>query len=76
MDKGYLKSFLKAAGIRALKTFCQAFVSAIGSTAVLGGVDWPVVMSTAALSALVSFVMSFAVGLPEVKLPELPEEDV
>lgn len=72
----YGKKFAKAIGIRAAKTFCQAMVGAIGSTAVLGGVDWKLALSTAVLSTLVSVLMSVSAGLPEVRMPELPEDDV
>lgn len=72
----YGKKFARAVGVRAVKTFCQALVGAIGSTAVLGGVDWKVAFSTAALSTLVSVLMSVSAGLPEVNMPDLPEDDV
>lgn len=67
------KIWLKAAGVRAVKTFAQATIAAIGTTAVLGGVDWITVMSIAGLSALLSILTSLA-GLPEV--PEEPIEEV
>lgn len=59
-------SFWKAALIRALRTFCQVAVSAIGTTALISEVDWLTVGSTAALSALLSILTSIATGLPEV----------
>lgn len=64
------KSWIKCAGIRALKTFAQTFVATIGTgAAVLGDVNWIMVLSSAALAAIVSLAMSFA-GLPEVKAAE------
>lgn len=57
--------FLKAAGIRALRTFAQAAIGAIGSTALISEVNWPVVLSTAGLATIVSLLTSIATGLPE-----------
>ncbi len=56
----------KAAGIRAVKTAAQAAVAAIGTTAVITGVDWATVLGTAALSAVLSLLTSLA-GLPELE---------
>ncbi len=63
--KDNFKSWIKAAGIRAMKTLAQSAVAAIGTTATLGGVDWKLVASTAALAAVLSLLTSVA-GLPEV----------
>ena len=60
------KKWWKAAGIRAVKTFAQTFVATIGTNAVLSAVDWKVVLSASALSAILSMATSIA-GLPEVK---------
>lgn len=59
------KEFLKAALIRAVRTFAQAAIGAIGSTALLSEVNWPVVLSTAGLATIVSILTSIATGLPE-----------
>lgn len=70
------KSWIKSAGIRALKTFAQTFVATIGTgAAVLGDVNWVMVLSSAALAAILSIATSLA-GLPEVKTNEeaQPEE--
>lgn len=57
----------KAAGMRALKTFCQTAVALIGTNAIgVTEVDWVGVASGAALAAIVSVLTSVA-GLPEVK---------
>ena len=64
------KSWIKSAGIRAIKTFAQTFVATIGTgAAVLGAVDWIMVLSSAALAAILSLATSLA-GLPEVKSEE------
>ena len=64
------KSWIKCAGIRALKTFAQTFVATIGTgAAVLGDVNWIMVLSSAALAAILSLATSVT-GLPEVKVEE------
>lgn len=54
-----------AAGVRALKTFAQAAIATIGSSAVISAVDWRMVASASILSAILSMLTSLA-GLPEV----------
>lgn len=63
------QSWMKAAGIRAVRTFAQAAVAAIGISATMGEVNWGVVVSTAGLSAVLSILTSVA-GLPEVEKEE------
>ena len=58
--------FWKAAGIRALKTFCQTAIAAIGTTALIEQVNWLVVGSASLLAAVLSILTSIATGLPEV----------
>ncbi|MBQ6148660.1 MAG: hypothetical protein IJI83_03840 [Oscillospiraceae bacterium] len=58
--------FWKAAGIRALKTFCQTAIAAIGTTALIEEVSWLVVGSASLLAAVLSLLTSIATGLPEV----------
>lgn len=61
------KKFWKAACIRAIKTAAQTTVGTVATTAtVLQDVNWAVVLSTAALSAVLSMLTSIAGGLPEV----------
>lgn len=60
------KAFLKAAGIRALRTLAQAAIAAIGSAAMIQDVNWAVVASTAGLAAVLSILTSIVTGLPEV----------
>lgn len=59
-------SWIKAAGIRALKTFAQTMIATIGTTAVLENVNWAVVLSASLLAGLLSILTSVA-GLPEVE---------
>jgi len=60
------KRWLKAAGIRALKTVAQTAVATIGTSAVLSEVDWVMVASASVLAGILSLLTSVA-GLPEVK---------
>lgn len=73
-DKNYWSKWAKAAARRALKTAAQTFVATIGTTATIGGVDWKLVGSTAALAAILSLGTSLA-GLPEVEPTNDTEED-
>lgn len=61
-----VKNWLKAAGVRAIKTVAQTAVATIGTSAVMGEVNWVMVASAAALSGILSLLTSVA-GLPEVK---------
>lgn len=60
-----MKEFWKAAGRRALRTFCQTAGSTIGTSALLSSVDWLACLSSAALAAILSILTSIATGLPE-----------
>lgn len=60
------KEFLRAAGIRAIRTFAQAALAMIGTTALISEVNWLHVLSASALAALLSLLTSVATGLPEV----------
>lgn len=60
------KLWLKAAGIRAIKTVAQTAVGVIGASALITEVDFLVVLSASALAGLVSLLTSVA-GLPEVE---------
>lgn len=60
------EKWVKAAGIRALKTMAQTAVAAIGTSAMFSEVDWLVVGSTALLAGILSLLTSVA-GLPEAK---------
>ena len=60
------KKWLKAAGVRCLKTIAQTAVATIGTSAVLGDVDWIMVASASILAGILSVLTSIA-GLPEVQ---------
>ena len=62
----FTKQWLKAAGIRALKTFAQAVVAAISVGVAFNEVEWVSVLSVAGVAAVCSVLTSIA-GLPEVK---------
>lgn len=66
MKKDYFKRWIKAAGIRALKTVAQTAIGVIGPSAALGDVNWILVASASGLAGIVSLLMSIA-GLPEVE---------
>lgn len=61
-----LKSWLKAAGVRAIKTVAQTAIATIGTAAALGAVDWTMVTSASVLAGVLSMLTSVA-GLPELK---------
>ncbi len=58
--------WLKAAGIRAVKTFAQTAASLITVGALISEVNWTMVMSASAVAFIYSILTSFA-GLPEIK---------
>ena len=60
------KEWIKAAAIRAIKTIAQTAVATIGTSAVLGDVNWVMVGSASVLAGVLSLLTSVA-GLPEVK---------
>lgn len=60
------KEWIKAAGIRAIKTIAQTALATIGTTAMIGGVNWLVIASTVGMAGILSLLTSLA-GLPEVK---------
>lgn len=61
-----MKSFLKAAGIRAVRTVAQTAVAVIGTSAMMEQVNWWAVLSASILAGILSILTSVATGLPEV----------
>lgn len=64
------EKWIRAAGIRALKTICQTAIATIGTAAVMDQVNWTAVISASVLAGILSMLTSLA-GLPEV--PNDPE---
>ena len=60
------KNWIKAATVRAIKTVAQTAVATIGTSAVMGEVNWIMVGSASLLAGILSLLTSIA-GLPEVK---------
>lgn len=63
--KNNFKTWIKAAGIRAIKTVAQSAIATIGTSAFMGDVNWVLVGSASLLSGILSLLTSVA-GLPEV----------
>ena len=63
------KKWLKASAIRAVKTMAQTAVATIGTSAVMGDVNWVMVASASALSGIIRILTSVA-GIPEVRSDE------
>lgn len=67
MLKNYdFKKWVRAAGIRAVKTMAQTAVGLIGTSLVISDVSWPVVVSASILAGVTSLLTSIA-GLPELE---------
>lgn len=60
------KAWIKAAGVRAIKTLAQTAIATIGTSAALGDVNWKMVLSASVLAAILSLLTSIA-GLPELE---------
>lgn len=58
--------WIKAAGVRALKTVAQTAIATIGVSAVMSEVNWIMVGSASLLAGIISLLTSIA-GLPELK---------
>lgn len=67
------KKWLKAAGIRAIRTFAEAALAYIGTGAVvLGDVNWLAVLSAGAFGAVTALLLALT-GLPEVERTDPPD---
>ena len=58
--------WLKAAGVRAVKTVAETAIATIGTSAIISQVDWKIVVSASLLAGLLSLLISVK-GLPEIK---------
>lgn len=65
-----MKKFLKAAGIRALRTVAQTAAATIGTSALISEVNWATVISASVLAGILSLLTSVATGLPEAPKDE------
>ena len=72
--KNNFKKWLKAAGIRAIKTVAQTAIATIGTCALISEVDWRVVASASILAGILAILTSIA-GLPEVDETEDEDDD-
>ena len=63
------KKWLKAAGVRAVKTVAQEAIAGIGAAAAMGQVDWKYVISASVLAGVISILTSIA-GIPEIPAEE------
>ena len=63
------KRWIKCAGVRAIKPVAQTAVATIGTSAVIGDVNWIMVASASGLAGILSILTSIAV------LPELKEDE-
>lgn len=60
-----IKDWIKAAGIRAIKTVAQTAAATVGTAVAIGDVNWIAVGSAALLAGILSLFTSVA-GLPEL----------
>ena len=72
--KSNFKRWIKAAGIRAIKTVAQTAIATIGTCALISEVDWRVVASASVLAGILSILTSIA-GLPEVESDSDEDEE-
>lgn len=73
MKNKITKKWFEAAGIRALKTFCQTAVSMITVGQALLDINWLHIVSVSAVACIISLLTSLA-GLPEIE-EEVEAED-
>jgi len=68
------KKWIKAAGIRALKTVAQTAVATIGTGAMISEVNWVMVASSSLLAGILSLLTSVG-GLPELENEDKEKQD-
>lgn len=66
LKKYNFRIWLKAAGVRAIKTMAQTAVGVIGAAVVMADVNWMMIASASLLSGITSLLTSIA-GLPELE---------
>ncbi len=66
MNKESITKWIKAAGIRAVKTVAETAAATIGTSMMISQVDWRIVISSSILSGILSLLISIK-GLPELK---------
>ena len=66
MNKEKVIKWLKAAGVRAIKTIAETAIATIGTSAIISEVNWKIVVSASLLSGILSLLISIK-GLPEIK---------
>lgn len=69
MTKAYFKEWVKAAGIRAIKTFAETAAGLITVGAVISEINWGHIASASAVAAIYSLLINIK-GLPEVAVNE------
>lgn len=69
MNKEYLKKWLKAAGVRTVKTMAETFVAMVSTAVIISDVNWQYVASATLLSGIIT-VATCVKGLPEVSMEE------
>lgn len=67
MNNAFYVRWAKAAAVRAVKTIAQTAIATIGTSAVMGDVNWLMVGSAAILAGILSILTSLA-GVPEVEV--------
>lgn len=66
MTKERFVKWLKAAGIRAIKTIAETALATIGTAVAMGDVNWGLVLSASILSGIISLLINIK-GLPELE---------
>ena len=67
MTKANFKTWIKAAGVRTIKTMAETAIALIGTNTIgITDVDWVGLLSACALSGVVT-ILTCIKGLPEVK---------
>lgn len=71
-----MKSFIKCALIRAVRTIAQSCIAIIGTSKLLSEIDWKMVVSASVVAGLLSILTSIATGLPEVEESKPSLQDI